>query len=455
LINRLREILQTLNLKHLYIFIDDFSELPKQDMEQVVDTILAPFNNWSKEFIKLKVAVYPGRLHIGTIDRSKVDEIYLDIFRAYGRGDVKEMEERAIDFTKRLLLTRLKHYCGDNFNRFFDVESEELWKSLFYASLGNPRILGYLLYYCYESHIIYDKPITVTAIHSSAKRYFEEKIGHYFKLNKFLHESFEERSSIFSLKELLEELVKRAKVLRSYRESKIMKEIVGRPPTSHFHILREYDGVLSSLELNFFVSKYYEMKDRDGRDVSVYAFNYGLCQQETISFGRPDEKREQRLYFVERIFDYTPIVVSYIKVNQEIVCQNCNERHDVEKLAAIQAFDMLCPKCKIGTCRIINLSRKYENLIKQVSEESLLPQTDLGILKTLHDERKKMFAKEIASELDCSYQLVGKRGKNLAERNLVNREENEQGRRVFEIKQAAQDIYFDTDDSDLDFDFDS
>jgi hypothetical protein len=234
-----------------------------------------------------------------------------------------------------------------------------------------------------------------------------------------------------------------------------MKEIVGRPPTSHFHILREYDGVLSSLELNFFVSKYYEMKDRDGRDVSVYAFNYGLCQQETISFGRPDEKREQRLYFVERIFDYTPIVVSYIKVNQEIVCQNCNERHDVEKLAAIQAFDMLCPKCKIGTCRIINLSRKYENLIKQVSEESLLPQTDLGILKTLHDERKKMFAKEIASELDCSYQLVGKRGKNLAERNLVNREENEQGRRVFEIKQAAQDIYFDTDDSDLDFDFDS
>jgi hypothetical protein len=57
LIARLREILATLGVKHLYIFIDDFSELPRVEMEQVVDTILAPFNNWSNEFIKLKIAV--------------------------------------------------------------------------------------------------------------------------------------------------------------------------------------------------------------------------------------------------------------------------------------------------------------------------------------------------------------------------------------------------------------
>jgi hypothetical protein len=97
LITRLREILTTLNVKRLYIFIDDFSELPRGDMEQVIDTILAPFNNWSEEFIKLKVAVYPGRLYAGAIDLSKVDEIYLDIYRAYGRNDVANMEDRAID----------------------------------------------------------------------------------------------------------------------------------------------------------------------------------------------------------------------------------------------------------------------------------------------------------------------------------------------------------------------
>lgn len=453
LITRLREILTTLNLKHLYIFIDDFSELPHAEMEQVVDTILAPLNNWSEEFIKLKIAVYPGRLYAGAIDLSKVDEVYLDIYRAYGRNDVSNMEERAIDFTQRLVTTRLQHFCQDQPEEYFETESTDFWRTLFHACIGNPRILGYILFFSYETTTIYGKRIGIRTIQDAARRYYEEKIDHYFRLNKFLHETFEERSSIFSLKELLEELVKRAKGLRTYRESKVMKELPGRPPTSHFHIKVVYDSVLSTLELNFFLTKYYEMKDRDGQDVAVYALNYGLCQQESIAFGRPREKREHRLYFIERVFDFTPIIVSYIKVNQEIVCDHCFHRHGQEMLAAIEAFDMLCPECKTGTCHLVNLSRKYERLIKSVADENLLPGTELGILKTLHDERKTMFAKEIAAELDCSYQLVGKRGRNLAERGLVLRDENVRGRRVFEISDRAQDVYFaDSPEDSMDYD---
>ncbi len=442
LITRLREILTTLNMKHLYIFIDDFSELPRADMEQVIDTILTPFNNWSEEFIKLKVAVYPGRLYAGEIDLSKVDEVYLDIYRAYGRNDVGNMEDRAIDFTKRLVTTRLLYFCNEAPEAYFDTSSNDFWQTLFYSCLGNPRILGYILFFCYETTIIYDKRIGVKTIQDAARRYYEEKIDHSFRLNKFLHETFEERSSIYSLKELFEEIVKRAKALRTYRDSKVMSEIPGRPPTSHFHVRTEYESILSTLELNFFLTKYYEMKDRDGRDVSVYAINYGLCQQQTITFGRPREKREHRLYFVERVFDFSPIVVSYIKVNQEIVCDSCGHRHGHEMLPAIQAFDMLCPQCKQGRCKLVNLSRKYERLIRSVADENLLPDTELGILKTLHDERQSMFAKEIAAQLDCSYQLVGRRGRHLAERSLVLRGENERGRRVFEITPTAQEVYF-------------
>jgi DNA-binding MarR family transcriptional regulator len=231
-----------------------------------------------------------------------------------------------------------------------------------------------------------------------------------------------------------------------------MKEIEGRPPTSHFHVKNDYDSILSTLELNFFLTKYYEMKDRDGREVSVYALNYGLCQQQAITFGRPRTKREHRLYFVERVFDYSPIVMSYIKVNQEIVCTSCNHRVSHELLSAIQAFDMLCPQCKIGKCSIVNLARKYERLIQSVSEENLLPDTELGILKTLHDERKSMFAKEIAAQLDCSYQLVGKRGRTLADRDLILRGENEKGRRVLEITPTAEKVYFDEiAEDDMDF----
>lgn len=452
LILRLREILTVLKLKHLYIFIDDFSELPKSDMAQVIDTILAPFNNWSDEFIKLKIAVYPGRLYTGAIDLSKVDEVYLDIYRAYGRNDVANMEERAIDFTQRLVTKRIKHFCKSDPEEYFEIDSTDFWRTLFYACLSNPRILGYILFYSYETTVIYGKRIGIRTIQDSSRRYYEEKIHHYFRLNKFLFETFEERSSIYSLKELLEEIVIRSKSLRNYKESKVMREISGRTPTSHFHVITEYEPVLSSLELNFFLTKYYEMKDRDGKEVSIYALNYGLCQLQSIAFGRPREKREHRTFFIERIFDFSSIITSYIKINQEIICDKCNHRHGNEMLSAIKAYDMLCPICKEGTCRLVNLSRKYEQLIKSVADENLLPSTELGILKTLHDARRSLFAKTIASELDCSYQLIGKRGRNLAERDLVLRDENEQGRRIFEISEIAKQVYFVNDPQDaMDF----
>jgi DNA-binding MarR family transcriptional regulator len=72
----------------------------------------------------------------------------------------------------------------------------------------------------------------------------------------------------------------------------------------------------------------------------------------------------------------------------------------------------------------------------------LLPSTELGILHTLHSGGKAMFAADIAAELDCSYQLVGRRGKNLWERALVSRSENEAGRRTFEISSNAEETYF-------------
>ena len=49
---------------------------------------------------------------------------------------------------------------------------------------------------------------------------------------------------------------------------------------------------------------------------------------------------------------------------------------------------------------------------------------------------------EIAGELDCSYQLIGKRGRNLADRGLVARGLNDEGRRIFNITGAAQQEYF-------------
>jgi hypothetical protein len=59
----------------------------------------------------------------------------------------------------------------------------------------------------------------------------------------------------------------------------MMRGITGQPPTSHFFVPVEYEPLLSSLELNCFLTKYYEMSDRGGRKVSVFALNFGLCQK--------------------------------------------------------------------------------------------------------------------------------------------------------------------------------
>ena len=439
---RLKAVLSRVGIKHLYVFVDDFSELPKDAMAVVVDTLLAPLNNWSEELIKFKVAAYPHRVYYGQIDKTKIDEIYLDLYRLYGTSDVSAMEEKAIDFTKRLVSGRLQHFAKCGLDRFVEVEDDGLWRLLFYASMGNPRILGYLLYYLHESHLIYGRPIGIKAIRDAAARYYDEKIESYFRMNKFLHEGFGERASVFSLKELLESIVRRARDLKRHRESAVMRDLPGTPPTSHFHIRLELEPLLATLELNFFVTKYYEMSDRDGHKVAVYAFNLGLCEKYAIAFGRPTEKREHRLYFVERIFDYTSLLHQFMQLNQEIRCANCGTTYEVEKLDALTMFNMQCPTCKRGTCTVTNLSRKYESLLNAISNELLLPPTELGILQTLETENRVMYAGEIAAELDKSYQLVGRRGKTLAERGLVKRDVNDQGRRTFEITPLAQESYF-------------
>ena len=205
----------------------------------------------------------------------------------------------------------------------------------------------------------------------------------------------------------------------------------------------DLESLLATLELNFFVTKYYEMSDRDGHKVAVYALSFGLCQKFAITFGRPTEKREHRLYFVERIFDYTSLLRQFMQQNQEIRCAQCGTTYELDQLNALKMFGMQCPTCKTGICAITNLSRKYESLLRSVAPELLLPPTELGILQTLETEKRAMYAGEIASELDKSYQLVGRRGKTLAERGLVQRDVNDQNRRTFQITPLAEASYFD------------
>lgn len=450
ILENLQDLLSSIGVKTLYVFIDDFSELPQQAMEIFVDSVLGPLNNWSNELIKFKIACYPNRVYLGPIDPQKIDEVSLDLFRLYGETDVSTMESKAIDFTKRLIDSRLMHYCGRPLSYFCEEDFDGVYRQMYYASMANPRTLGHILSNLYDNFITYGERLGVRAIQEASQKYFVEKIEPFFGVQKFAHVSFAERASTYSLKELIEEIATRAKELRAYKDSAVTQRIRGRTPSSHFYLPTQLESVLETLELNFFITLYYEMKDRDGNSVNIYALNHGLCQKYGIAFGRPTGDRAMRLYFVERIFNYTTIVRSFLQRNQEIKCDSCGETYNLDQLASLQLFDMMCPTCRNGVCKVANLSKKYEDKIKEVDQDLLLPSTELAILDTLYSESRDMVASELAEELDCSYQLIGRRGKNLAELRLVARD-RASNRRVFRLTDDARSSYFDNnDDRDLD-----
>lgn len=446
-IEELKSILESADIKYLYIFLDDFSELPEEAMRLLVDALISPLSRWS-EFIKFKIAAYPGRVYLGSLDKTKIEEFHLDIYGLYGAAGVTKMEEKATEFVKRVVTRRIDHFCKTTPETYLNT-SDDFWRSLFYATMGNPRILGHILLYAYESNLIYGHKIGVQAVQEAAQRYYEEKVASFFSVGKF-RMSFHERSSIFSLKELLETIVSRARSIRQEERSKASSR--SRTFASHFYVAQEYEDLLTSLELAFFITKYFEQSDRTGHRVAVYALNYGLCQKYQIGFGRPSERREDRLYFVERMFDYNSLIRAYMSENQEIKCDACPAEFDISMLPAIKMLHMSCPTCRQGTCRIVNLSRKYGDLLESIKPELLLPETELGILQTLHDEKRIMFASEIAGELDCSGQLVGRRARNLSDRSLVSRKHEGQVY-SYRITGQAEAAYFsDHEISDLNLD---
>ncbi len=444
LIKKLKGLLQRAGVRHLYVLIDDFSELPLDAMRVVVDVLLAPLNNISDEFVKLKIAAYPGRIYLGSIDRTKIDEVFLDLYKLYGAADITRLEDSGVEFTRRLVQQRVAYFCAGDPLRFFERNADEIFRQLFNVCLCNPRILGHVMVYLHETQIAAGRLIGLRSVSDAARKFYEEKIETFFQTGRFLQEAFDERSSIFSLKELLETFVARARELRRHSSS-VFAKIGGTPPTSHFHVPTEYEVLLITLELNFFLTKYFEMTDRDGRKVAVFALNAGLCEKYGITFGRPTGEREFRLYFVERIFDYSPQIMHYLKNNQEIVCERCDTRYEHADLDKLRFFNMRCPKCNVGTCRVTNLSKKYAPELEAVSLELLLPKTELGILQTLESADSKLRAGDIAVELDCSHQLVGRRAKNLEERKLVLRDLDDDGRRTYELTPFAKTSYFEGD----------
>lgn len=449
LLDDIKDLLTEAGMRKIVIFFDDFSELNYIDQKLFVDVILSPLNNSSQEMVKLKVAGYPGRVYYGKIDSTKVDTIYLDFSELYEASEVQTMEASAQDYTKRLLEARFTAFkC--RIDDYFDTSAysmEDYYRTLFQATFNVPRLMGAILHICYLDVISKGKPVTLSSIKLASRKHYENTISQYFdRLNRFALEPFENKVDRQNQKRLLESIIEKA---RDVRNGIVRGQIGGSyfsdlssPPVSHFSVSSNLADIFSSLEANFFLSRYKDTRDKNGKAATVYALTMGLTELERLSWGYP-EGRQYRNYFVQRCFDYNILVHNFLTQNKTIRCDSCGASFSMEQKEHFEFFKWICPECKDGRCAVTNLAGDLEELADIAKEEVQLEPVELEILETLQSEGRELAAGEISASIDTTYQLVGRRTSKLRDKGLVIKERDKGDDRMRSaISQRAKDTYF-------------
>lgn len=449
-ITGIKEALAILDIRHLYILLDDFSEIEDESIITFVDVILAPLNNWSEEFIKFKVAAYPNRIYYGKIDPGKIDTINLDFYNLYSEFDRDKMESNAIEFTNRILTKRFEKFTGHGLEVFFETSKtsiEEYFEILFNASMNVPRILGYILSYCYQSRVIYNNKINKSDIESAAQKYYDDKISSFFETTTHSLLSLDEKISALQLKDILNVFIRRAKDIKrriTTQELKGSIYLVNNPYSSHFHFDPRYEEFLKTLELNFFITKYNDLSDKDGTPVSIYSLNFGLCKKESIYWGKP-KGTKYRKYFIERPFNYNKIISEFLSNAKRIVCSNidCKKQFDVEDIKFLEFNNYKCNACQSDVL-IETISDNAIELINRIDNSKMLPFPEVRILKELQTSENEMYARELAQEVDYSGQLIGWRAKKLDENHQLVQRVKESGKPYkYKLTQKGNDFFID------------
>lgn len=444
---KIREIT---GLKYIYIYLDDYSEIDEKAQELFMDWFVAPLNNLSEDFIKFKIATYPNRFYGGKLDNQKYDEINLDFYNAlYTYKDISKMEQIATNYIQRLVENRFKVYLkGKTIKDYFDMSEDELCDLLFEISLNNPRKIGYILSYCYETHLVYGRKITSSAISSSAHRYFEEITQKYFESNRFVLRSFNDMASMENQKELINEIIrKQIENKSSIAKSTAQKFKMTSPPTSHFLVANELAGLLDTLELNGYITTYNKLNDKTNIPSTMFALDYGLCRKFNLSFGRPKDS-SLRKYYIEHRFTLNNLIKNHFNNSQIISCENGHE-FPFGLLSELEKFGMNCPECckqrVFSSCRVEVSNKAILEKIASYESNSIRLEDEIEyrIIDYLNRDKFKSYsASEISQELDCSWQLVNKRADKLLGLSLISVDGNKKSnqRRYFNITINASNV---------------
>lgn len=409
LIDNLTRIKEILEIDHLYIFLDDYSEIDEEAQKIFMDHFIAPLNNNSDDFVKFKIAVYPYRFYPGKLDPSKFDEISLDFFDAFytfeKKVNISKMETLALDYTKRLLKKRLNIFFPENnWESFFSFNEDELFDILFSVSYNNPRKIGFILSYCYESCLIHDVKVSKEAIENASQRYYSDVVLKYFLANQFVTKPFNDKITNEHQFDLLNKIIEKQKINASPANRSRTK---GKP-TNHFTVNKDISYLLSNLELNGFITTYNNIYDKNSRLSIIFTLDYGLCKRHGLNFQRAYNEKFLT-YFSHPRFNMNSLITEYFNKTQVIRCPNGHE-FPYSMLDTLKKFKMRCPECLDEglidiRCEISISSEEIREKLKLIENSNLAEITfyEFQVLDYLKTIDKVVSITKISKAFDKSF----------------------------------------------------
>ncbi|WP_027399505.1 hypothetical protein [Anaerovorax odorimutans] len=469
ILTKLKEILVKHKISKVYLLLDDFSELSYESQHLIIDSLISPIITSYNDMFVVKLAAYPYRIYMGNIDTSKILPYSLDFYDVYEKtsANYTKVEESAIDYVKRTIEKRIEIYTTNQITAsdLFDTSKVEIntyYKTLFYASSGIPRSLGYILTYCYLSSINQGNSITIQNINSAAKKYFIDNVlADFYNDVRFKQSFYDDKEILNQLaqKNLMEKIIEITKQFKRQQISKFtknedIKQIYSETlkkyksgitywlPSSHFYVDKDIENILQTLELYFIVNKFNEGSSRRvGKKASYFGLNYGLCLENGIDYGKPEFRRSYD-YWRQDEFDFTEIIPSILSSIEIPICTECNYEYNNEAEYEMAVKFNRCLKCGKEDC--IQKVNKFEETFKEKLknwEDISLPDLYINILRVLYNNRsKELTAYEISLEVEKHHLTITKSMNKLFSLGYIKYERRE--KRYYTINDSAISKFF-------------
>lgn len=437
-INKFLEVLDVTKRRAIYIFIDDYSELSIDERSFFMNELLTPMYHLGVDKIFLKIACYPNKLNPINFDTQKYSILSIDYYDIYGVDrNISDTEREAVNYVKRLLNNSCRIFCKSDLEEYFDLSNntmDDYYMIIHKMCMNIPRAMGHILNTCFLKRINNGKLINTTTLNEASLKYYHDHIEQ--EMTNKLRTTDVDREmkvNVYVQKKLMQSilaLAKRNKIELTKTNNTYFNKF-SEVPTSHFRTNSENDIYFEELSFYGYVHKVNEVADKgkkiDGKNIntSLYAIDYGACLEEKIIYGKPDSVDTK--YFQQRAFLYDDCIISVLKDNKKLVCNNpnCAAEYSIDKLELFRDFGMHCQKCMpIGICEI-----KYDNsvlnAVDKTYNDAVWTQQELDILQALYsmeDNNCKMFmANEISGEIDVSSHVIAARCKELISASYILR----------------------------------